>query len=129
MPVTKVYFYRDDDGEVPVLEWLKKLRREDRAAFVKCLARIRRLVDQGHELRRPEADYLRNGIYELRARRGRVHYRILYFFHGPNIALLANVLTKEGAVPDTEIDRAIRRKTAYEQDPDKHAHELESPYA
>jgi hypothetical protein len=34
----------------------------------------------GHELRRPEADFLRDGIYELRASLGGVHHRILYFF-------------------------------------------------
>ena len=129
MPATEVYFYRADDGEVPVLEWFKKLRREDKRAFAKCLARIRRLVAQGHELRRPEADYLRDGIYELRVRRGRLHYRILYFFHGRNVALLANALVKEGAVPATEIERAIRRLKVYEKDPEKHAHILESPYA
>jgi hypothetical protein len=35
---------------------------------------------RGHELRRPYADYLRAGVHELRARVGRVNYRILYFF-------------------------------------------------
>lgn len=129
MPLTEVQFYRENDGEVPVLEWLEQLRRDDRRAFVKCLARIRRLADQGHKLRRPEADYLRDGIYELRVRRGRVHYRLLYFFHGRNVALLANALAKEGEVPAAEIERAIRRLKVYKQDPDKHAHELESPDA
>jgi hypothetical protein len=33
-------------------------------------------------LRRPHADYLEDGIYELRWRNGTVQYRILYFFHG-----------------------------------------------
>jgi hypothetical protein len=28
------------------------------------------------------ADYLRDGIYELRPTFGGIHYRILYFFHG-----------------------------------------------
>jgi phage-related protein len=129
VPLTEVQFYRENDGEVPVLEWLEQLRRDDRRAFVKCLARIRRLADQGHKLRRPEADYLRDGIYELRVRRGRVHYRLLYFFHGRNVALLANALAKEGEVPAAEIERAIRRLKVYKQDPDKHAHELESPDA
>jgi ribosome-binding protein aMBF1 (putative translation factor) len=62
------------------------------------VARIRRLAEAGRELRRPEADYLRGGIYELRARRGHVNYRILYFFHGQNVAILAHALTKEGAI-------------------------------
>ena len=44
---------------------------------------------EGHELRRPEADFLRDGIYEL-----------LYFFHGQNVAVLAHGLTKEAEAPE-----------------------------
>lgn len=51
-------------------------------ALDKCRVRIERLRDLGHELRRPEADLLRDGIYELRVRLGTLNYRMLYFFHG-----------------------------------------------
>ncbi len=61
-------------------------------------------------MRRPAADFLRDGIYELRAKLGRVHYRILYFFCGKDIACLSHGFTKEGTVPNTEIERAIRAK-------------------
>jgi hypothetical protein len=44
--------------------------------------RIERLRDLGHELRRPEADYLRDGIYELRVGLGSVNHRMLYSFTG-----------------------------------------------
>ncbi len=53
----------------------------------------------GHELRRPLADFLRDGIHELRVRKGRVNYRILYFFHGRNLPILGHALTKEEADP------------------------------
>ena len=76
----------------------------------------------GHELRRPEADYLRDDIYELRARRGRVQYRILYFFHGQRLAVLAHALTKEGQIPPADIERAIRRKDAFAQDLENHSY-------
>jgi len=79
----------------------------------------------GYELRRPESDFLVDGVHELRARRGRVHFRTLYFFHGSEIAILAGGLTKEGKVPKTEIDRAVRRKIAFERDPDRHTFEME----
>ncbi|MGO9257708.1 MAG: type II toxin-antitoxin system RelE/ParE family toxin [Bryobacteraceae bacterium] len=36
----------------------------------------------GRELRRPEADFLRDGIYELRVSLRGVHFRILYFSTG-----------------------------------------------
>jgi len=64
-------------------------------------------VELGHELRRPEADLLRDGIYELRARLGTVNYRILYFFHGRNVAVLAHAITKENEIPVVEINRAV----------------------
>lgn len=62
------------------------------------------------ELRRPAVDYLRDGIYELRAKHIRVQYRILYFFSGQNVAILAHAITKDEAqVPDMEIERAVQR--------------------
>jgi hypothetical protein len=39
------------------------------------------LRELGYDLRRPEADLLRDGAYELRVRLNRVQYRILYSFH------------------------------------------------
>jgi phage-related protein len=123
MPQTEVLFYREADGSVPVREWLRELRRVDARAHAKCVAKIERLAELGHELRRPEADILRDGVYELRARRGRVNCRILYFFHGQNVAVLDHALTKEDKVPASEIDRAIRRKRAFEANPDRHTAE------
>lgn len=67
---------------------------ENRRGFAKCIVRIQRLAQLGHELRRPEADLLRDEIYELRAKHGHVQYRILYFFHGRETAVLAHALTK-----------------------------------
>ena len=79
----------------------------------------------GHELRRPEADFLRDGIYELRASRRGVHYRILYFFHGAMAAVVSHGVVKEGAVPPNEIDRAIERKRRFEANPARHTYREE----
>jgi hypothetical protein len=80
MPRIDVVFYQEQAGEVPVLDWLKARRRSDRRAYATCVAAIERLAEFGQELRRPLADFLRDGIYELRIRKGRVNYTILYFF-------------------------------------------------
>ncbi len=122
MPQIAVLFYQDDDSHVPVLAWLRELQRRDRKAYAKCVARIRRLAALGHDLRRPEADFLGDGIYELRAKKGRINYRILYFFHGRNVAILGHALTKEDKVADADIRRAIRRKEAFERDPAGHSY-------
>jgi putative component of toxin-antitoxin plasmid stabilization module len=76
----------------------------------------------GYELRRSEADFLRDGIYELRIRLGTVNYRILYFFHGRDVAILANAITKEDEIPATEMNRALDRKRAFAANPSKHAY-------
>ncbi|MCG3128871.1 MAG: hypothetical protein CHACPFDD_03767 [Phycisphaerae bacterium] len=122
MPRTTVFFYQDRPGEAPVVRWLEELRSRDQVAYANCVAAIRRLADEGHALRRPTADYLRDKIYELRAKRGRVNYRILYFFHGQNVAILAHALTKEDVVPAIDIERAIQRRRLYEKDPKKHTY-------
>jgi phage-related protein len=50
-----------------------------------------------------------------------VNFRILYFFHGRNLAILGHALTKEDKTPKADIERAIRRKRAFEADPVKHS--------
>ena len=125
MPPTQVVFYRDADRRAPVVEWLEDLRAADLSAYAKCRAAIVRLKEAGHELRRPTADFLRDGIYELRVRRGRVNYRLLYFFHGRSVAIVAHALTKEDVVPSSDIERAIRRKRLFAGNPDLHTFELE----
>jgi putative component of toxin-antitoxin plasmid stabilization module len=127
VPKTQVVFYQEADGRAPVREWLTELRRSDAKAHAKCAARIDRLSEAGHELRRPEADHLRDGIYELRAKKGHVNYRILYFFHGRIAAVLAHALTKEDAVPSADIQRALARKALFEHDPAKHTSQENSP--
>ena len=87
-----------------------------------CWARLGLLADQGHQLRRPAADYLRDGIYELRAKAGRIQYRMLYFFHGRQAVVISHGITKrESAVP-IEIERARRRRQAFEAAPPRHTH-------
>ena len=122
MPRTDVVFCQESENEVPVLDWLKQLRHSDQRAYATCVAAIERLHEFGYELRRPLADILRDGIHELRIRKGRVNYRILYFFHGRNLAILAHALTKEDKVPASDIERALRRKRAFEADPARHSH-------
>jgi len=126
MPQTQLYFFAYDSGVAPVHEWLKALGDKDKKALANCIAKIRLLAETGHELRRPHADILRDGIYELRAKRGKVQFRILYFYHGQDVALLTNGFIKRGsAVPPGEIDKAVRRKKQYEQAPYKYQKEID----
>ena len=122
MPRTRVVFYKERDGSVPVLEWLDTLSTKIQD---KCVVKIERLREVGHELRRPEADLLRNGIYELRIGREGMNYRILYFFHGRTAAVLAHGLVKEREVPAKDIQAALERKRLFEEDPHAHTYREE----
>jgi phage-related protein len=119
MPRTRTLIYREADGTVPLLEWFDAIPDKARD---KCVVRIERLREMGHALRRPEADYLRDGIYELRASLQGVNYRVLYFFHGREAVVLSHGLVKERAVPPNEIAWATARKRKFEADPDKHTY-------
>jgi phage-related protein len=72
------------------------------------------------------ADYLSDGIYELRIGLRGVNYRILYFFHGRRVAIIAHALTKEARVPEKDLTIALRRKAAVEKDPKRHIRGLEN---
>lgn len=119
MPQIEVVLFQDDDGRVPVLDWLDRLGDRARA---KCLVRIDRLRELGHELRRPEADYLCNEIYELRVGLRGIHHRILYFFDGRRAAVLSHGLVKQRVVPARQIGLAVERKTRFEKDPAGHTY-------
>ena len=122
MPRIEIVFFKEVDETTPVLDWLRVMRQRDIRITAKCLERIERLAELGHELRRPDADLLRDGIRELRIGFGGVNYRILYFLHNSTAAVLAHGLTKEDKVPTRDIDLAIARRRLFENNPDKHTY-------
>jgi phage-related protein len=120
VPNTQVVFYREKNGAAPLLEWLDALPSK---AQLKCLARIERLKQEGHALRRPEADFLRDKIYELRVGFQGINYRMLYFFHGNIAAVISHGIVKEDKVPPKEIEMAIERMSKFVRDPKTHTYE------
>jgi len=116
-PQVNVYYYQEADGTCPVREFLLAQPARVQA---QAEARVRLLSERGNELRRPQAENLGGGIWELRWRTGKVQYRILYCFHGRGAALLLHGLIKEGRVPDAVIARAQRRRQLFLQNPTHH---------
>lgn len=120
MPKTKIVVYCERDGAAPFLKWFDKLTEKVQD---KIVIRLERLGELGHELRRPEADYLRDDIYELRVKAQSVNYRVLYFFHGRQVVVLSHGFSKQQAkVPEKEIKSAIRRRKSFEESPDRHTY-------
>lgn len=118
MPESEVIYFQEEDRTVPMVQWLDSL---DRKARLKCMVRLQRLAEAGHELRRPEADYLHDNIYELRASFRSLHYRMLYFFHGRSAVVVSHGLVKEREVSAREIEVAIRRRRQFREDPERHS--------
>ncbi len=125
MPPTEVRAFRDHRGNIPLQAWLEELEQSEPRAYEKCLGLILQLEEKGHELRRPTSDALRDGIRELRAKVGRVNYRLLYFFFGKDLACCSHGITKEGAVPDAAIEFAINARRLVAQDAERYTGELE----
>lgn len=99
-----IYYYIDNRGNSPVKEFITALPLKQRA---KVFAYIDELKEQGHNLRRPLADYLGNGIYELRPRKNRV----FYFFFIKNSAVLVHIIRKDTAkVPKNDFQLCVKRK-------------------
>ena len=84
---------------------------------------IERLEECRHELRRPAADYLRDGVYELRVSYRRNQYRVLYCFSRRMVTVLFHAFLKRGSkVPPKEIQAAVRRKGLFDADPGRHTY-------
>lgn len=122
MPRTQIILYRDTRGNIPSRSWLASLPGNVRA---KCRVRIGRLAELGHELRRPEADLLRDKIYELRIGFQGINYRILYFFYGNAAVVLTHGIIKERIIPLLEIERAVEMRKEFESNPQAHTFYLE----
>ncbi len=114
----EVVLFRDAEGRVPVLDWLAEL--PDRARDL-CWLRLELLAEWGHHLRRPHAEHLGSGVYELRLKHRGVNHRLFYFFHGREIVVLTHGMKKQQArVPPDEIMRVLRCRAAFERDPGRH---------
>lgn len=99
-----VYYFVDKDGSKPVKEFIDSLTQKEQA---KVYAYITELKKQENNLRRPMADYLEDGIYELRPKDN----RIFYFFYLRERAILVHAMKKHVMkIPEGDLRLCIKRK-------------------
>lgn len=103
-----IYFFIDKSGDNPVKEFIDKLSLKEQA---KIKAYLDELKNQGHNLRRPMADYLGDGIYELRPRDNRFFY---FFYLRENVVLLHAIRKKTNKIPVADMELCIKRKKEIE---------------
>ena len=78
------------------------------------LRTIQLLEVNGNKLREPYTKFLRDGIFELRAKEGSDITRVLYFYMIGNKAVLSHgFIKKTDKTPSSEIDRAIHNRNDY----------------
>ena len=103
-----IYYFLDERGANPVKDFIKALPQNERAKIFACIAELK---NQGHNLRRPLADYLGQGIYELRPKAN----RIFYFFFLKNSAVLIHAIRKKtDKIPNRDLELCLKRKRAVE---------------
>jgi len=106
-------FYKRENGEKPVKEFLDGLDTKLRA---KAVRDIEILCRYGKDLREPYSKYMQDGIYELRTKQSTNITRILYFFYVNNKIILTNgFIKKTQKTPPSEIERAIKYKKDFER--------------
>ena len=103
-----LYYFVDHRGKAPVEEFIISLPAKERS---KVFAYIHKLQHEGYNLRRPMADYLGNGIYELRPKANRIFF---FFFLKDSIVLLHAIRKKTYAVPSSDLELCLKRKAQVE---------------
>ena len=99
----KAEFY-ENGGRIPAKEFLDSLDKKMRTKFV---AEIKLLEEKGNQLREPYSKYLKDGIFELRAKVGTDISRVLYFFYYEGrIILTHGFVKKTQKTPSSEIEKA-----------------------
>ncbi len=107
--LSSIYCFVDEKGNNPVKEFISSLPVKERA---KVYAYIAELKAQGHNLRRPMADYVVDGIYELRPKANRIFY---FFFLKHSAVLLHAVRKKTDKIPEKDLELCLKRKRAVEE--------------
>ncbi|MDD5465954.1 MAG: type II toxin-antitoxin system RelE/ParE family toxin [Candidatus Omnitrophica bacterium] len=103
-----IYYFIDKRGENPVKEFIMDLAINERA---KVFAYLNELKKKGSDLRRPLADYLGHGIYELRPKANRIFY---FFFLKDNAVLVHAIRKKTDKIPLKDLEICIKRKSIAE---------------
>ncbi len=115
--IFEVDFYRKENGNVPVVDFLYSLTPKLRA---KAFRDIELLKDMGNELREPYVKAIKGdknkGLYELRIKFANDIARIFYFIYYDNrYVLLHGFIKKTMKTPGSEIEQARKYMEDYKR--------------
>ena len=102
----KIIYYETKDKECPVYEFIENRKERTQA---KILSWLEQLEQEGPNLPRPYADFLIDGIHELRIKCKGEQTRILYFFCYREFIVLTHGFIKNiDKVLKAELKKAIK---------------------
>jgi phage-related protein len=105
--MTKILFYENENGRMPVKEELEALSEPDQA---KAAAHLSLLQEHGHALREPHVKHMQDKLKELRFKVSAGQYRIFFFFHVGDKAILVHSLQKKTQeTPKLDLKIALKR--------------------
>ena len=113
----QVEYYKKENGEIPVLDYLLGLDAKMRA---KAFSEIELLQKHGINLREPYTKSIKGekykNLFELRIKFSTNISRIFYFTFKNNTFVLLNGFTKKSdSTPEKELNKAIKYKQDYER--------------
>jgi phage-related protein len=119
MSAVRVTFFREEDGECPLLVWIDNIRPQK--AQMKVVARIKLLEELGKSIRRPHVDFIEDGIWELRERYVNTQYRMLFFWAEGKVVITNGFIKTAGLVPESEKRKARQYRELYLRNPEIHS--------
>lgn len=102
------HFFQTASGNIPVLDWIKKLSPADMQIVGKDISKVE---IGGPQIGKPTVDGFGDGLYEVRSTimDGKAEARILFTVSGSSLLLLHGFIKKSQATPKHDKDLAKHR--------------------
>ena len=101
-----VVFFKTEQGNEPVREWLQSLPKGDRKIIGSDVLKVQYCWPIG----KPLVGNLSNGLWEVRSRLGDRIARVIFSLEEDAIVLLHGFIKKTQKTPKHELDLALKRR-------------------
>ena len=108
----EILFFRTEQGNEPVREWLLSLAKEERKAIGDDVLKVQYCWPIG----KPLVGSLGKGLWEVRSRLGDRIARVLFCVEGRTMVLLHGFVKKTQKTPLHELDLALKRMKQLKQE-------------
>jgi phage-related protein len=105
IPILDIYFYKTEQGNEPVREWLQQLNNEDK----KCIGEGMKTVQFGWPLGMPLVKHLDGDIWEIRIALSKRIARVLFVLDTNSMVLIHGFIKKQQKTLKADLDLAKGR--------------------